>query len=97
VESGWPKGTALEQVLDRRIAQRTWGRLQFRVPLKSGRVVIQCSSATNCLKQLALEAVWEVLPSTLLELEIRVAKAGPCPDTVTRRRCSSPGSDSPNE
>jgi hypothetical protein len=70
------EGGALEQVLNRCIAQRTWGRLQFRVRLGAGRVIIQGSSPTYYLKQLALAAVREVLPSAPVELEIRVAKAG---------------------
>jgi hypothetical protein len=82
LEAGEPGGVrlarerALEQVLNRRITQRTWGRLQFRVRLGAGRVIIQGSSPTYYLKQLALAAVREVLPSAPVELEIRVAKAG---------------------
>ncbi len=66
----------LQQVLNHRITQRTWGRLQFRVRLGAGRVIIQGSSPTYYLKQLALAAVRDVLPSAPVELEIRVAKAG---------------------
>lgn len=70
---------ALEQVLDRRIAQRTWGRLRFRVRMGAGRVIIHGSSPTYYLKQLALAAVREVLPSAPVELKIRVAKGGALP------------------
>jgi hypothetical protein len=76
------EGNALEQVLDRRITQRTWGRLQFRVWLGAGRVIIQGRSPTYYLKQLALAAVREVLPTAPVELQIRVVKtgalSGPC-------------------
>ena len=70
------EGSALEQALNRRITQRTWGRLQFRVRLGVGRVIIQGSSPTHYLKQLALAAVREVLPTAPVDLEIRVAKSG---------------------
>jgi hypothetical protein len=66
---------ALEQALNRRIIQRTSGRLQFCDRLRAGPVTIQGSSPTHYLKQLTLAAVREVLPSTSVELEIRVAKA----------------------
>jgi hypothetical protein len=79
------EGGALEQVINRRISQRTWGRLQFRVRLGAGRVIIQGSSPTYYLKQLALAAVREVLPSAPVELDIRVAKAGISPDPVLRQ------------
>jgi hypothetical protein len=66
------RGT-VEQDLSRRISQRTWGRLQFRVRLGAGRVIIEGRAPTYYLKQLALEAVREMLPSTPVQLEIRVA------------------------
>jgi hypothetical protein len=79
------EGKALEQMINRRMTQRTWGRGQFRVRLGAGRVIIQGSSPTYYLKQLALAAVREVLPSAPVELEIRVAKAGIRPDPLIRR------------
>jgi hypothetical protein len=91
LEPGEPGGVrqaearALEQVINRRITQRTWGRLQFRVRLGAGRVIIQGSSPTYYLKQLALAAVREVLSSAPVELDIRVAKAGISPDPVIRQ------------
>lgn len=66
----------LEQALNRRITQRTWGRLKFRIRLGPGRVVVQGVSPSNYLKQLALAAVLEVLPKAQVELKIRVAKTG---------------------
>ncbi len=69
-------GGALEPFLIRRITQRTSGRVQFRVRLDAGRVIIEGSSPTHYLKQLALVAVQEVLPSAPVDLKIRVTKVG---------------------
>ena len=73
------EGSTLDQVLNGRITQRTWGRLRFRVRLGAGRVIIQGSSPTYYLKQLALAAAQEVLPTAPVDLEIRVGKDGMLP------------------
>jgi hypothetical protein len=68
----------LEQLVLRRITQRTWGRLrQLYVEVNAQRVLVRGSSPTYYLKQLALAAVQETLPATPVELDILVTKAEP--------------------
>jgi hypothetical protein len=69
-----------EQAVRRRIAQRTWGRLrQLYLEVDEQRVLIRGSSPTYYLKQLALAAVQEVLPTMAVELDIRVAQSESTP------------------
>jgi hypothetical protein len=69
---------ALEQAVRRRIAQRTWGRLrQLQVEVDAQRVIVRGRSPTYYLKQLALAAVREALPTTAVELAIVVARSEP--------------------
>jgi len=64
---------ALAQLLERQIGQQTFGRLhRLSIELTGGRVVVHGCTASYYIKQLALHAVREVLPSMPLELDVQV-------------------------
>jgi len=73
---------ALEQFLEHRIAQRTWGRIRhLRVEVTADRVTIHGSAAWYYVKQLALEIVREALGpkrtlSILMDIEVGLVAAG---------------------
>ena len=69
-------GPELAQAIERRIAQRTWGRIrQLHVEMTADRVVVHGFSSTYYVKQLALQAVREVASSAPLEVDILVGAA----------------------
>jgi hypothetical protein len=52
----------VERAIERRIHERTWGRVRnLQVELRDEQVVVHGSTPTYYLKQLALEAAREVL------------------------------------
>ena len=81
----------LEQVIERRIACRTGGRVRgLRVEAADGRVVVRGHAPSYYLVQLALAAVREVLPSASVDLGIEVlgtSQARPRPAPGDRRTC----------
>ena len=59
VQAGWVE---LVQIIERRIMERTWGRIrQLRVEVYAGRVVVRGQTLWYYAKQLALSAVQEAL------------------------------------
>ncbi|MGE3806801.1 MAG: hypothetical protein AB7K24_19205 [Gemmataceae bacterium] len=63
----------LEQVLERKIVQRTWGRIgQLRVERAGGRLCVHGCTSSYYAKQLALAAVREMHPSGPVDLDIQV-------------------------
>ncbi len=72
----------LEGIIERQIAQRTWGRVrQLRVDVGPDRIVIHGYTTSYYVKQLALEGVRDVLRSgnvIPVELDVEVA-------TLTKR------------
>ncbi len=82
-----PTAGVLEQIVRRRVAQRTWGRLRrLEVEVDDQHVVIRGNSPTYYLKQLALAAVQEALPGIPVEHDIRVTSGEPCLATAGNRR-----------
>jgi hypothetical protein len=68
-----PTDAELEQRLERQILQRTWGRIhQLRVEARPDRAVIHGYTSSYYAKQLAIQAVREVLDSVPVELDIEV-------------------------
>jgi hypothetical protein len=63
----------LEQAIARNISHRTWGRIKgLHVHCEQDRVNIHGISPSYYLKQLALQAVREVVPSASVDLAIAV-------------------------
>ena len=73
----------LELDITRQIAQRTSGRVhQLQVKVTEDRVVLYGYTASYYVKQLALQAVLDVLSSmnsTSVALEIQIGVSDPCP------------------
>jgi osmotically-inducible protein OsmY len=68
-----PACDSLQQELEHQVQMRTGRRIRWLVvEMQSGRVVLHGSAATYYLKQLAQQAVRDVLPATSLENEIMV-------------------------
>jgi hypothetical protein len=66
-------GPELEEDLERRIIQRTWGRIhRLEVERQDGEVVVRGYSPSYYLKQLALSAVQEVGPVVPVRFDIQV-------------------------
>jgi hypothetical protein len=75
-EVGKLDGAELEQVVERQIVQRTWGRIhRLAVEVRDDRLIVHGCTASYYAKQLALQAALEVLDSTdatCVELDIQV-------------------------
>jgi hypothetical protein len=70
-------GPALEEVIERHITQRTWGRVhQLHVEVRDGRAHVRGCAPTYYVKQLAIQAVHDVDESLPVELEIDVYAVG---------------------
>lgn len=68
-----PFDPQLEQALERRIVQRTWGRVHLlHVAALSDRLVVHGVCPTYHVKQLAAEAIRECMGSVPVELDIEV-------------------------
>ncbi len=72
----------LAGVLERQIAQRTWGRIhRLRIEQVNDRVVVQGWTSSYYVKQLALLAVHEVLEATSVavacDVDIEVGAGDP--------------------
>ncbi len=71
-----PTDPELQQRIERQILQRTWGRIhQLRVEAGPDRAVIHGYTSSYYAKQLAIQAVREVLDSVPVELDIEVGSA----------------------
>ena len=73
--------TNFQQVAERLIVQRTWGRVHgLQVEVLSDRLVVHGRTSTYYAKQLALEGAMEALGSTdasAVELDIQVGDGSP--------------------
>jgi hypothetical protein len=70
-------GPELSEDLERRILQRTWGRIhQLRVERQGDHVVVRGYCPSYYIKQLALLAVQETGESVPVRLEIEVSEGG---------------------
>lgn len=68
-------GSELEEDLERRIVQRTWGRIyRLQVVRKGDQVVIHGYCPSYYVKQLALLAVQEIGQAVPVQLDIQVGK-----------------------
>ena len=67
-----------EQTLERHIAQRTGGRVRrLRAEATEARVVVHGEAPSYYIKQLAVAAIREVLPTTPVEVDIGVVAGNP--------------------
>jgi hypothetical protein len=65
--------TNLEQVIARRIQQRTWGRIHdLQVQVAADGVTVHGHTCSYYAKQLAISAIREVVESTPVKLDIEV-------------------------
>ncbi len=68
--------TDLEQAIERHIKERTWGRVrQLRVEANKDRIFVFGLSSTYYVKQLAIQAVLEILasgayPPVVIDLDV---------------------------
>jgi len=67
----------LERTLERRLIQRTWGRIRrLRVEVNEDRVVVHGSTPSYYVKQLALAAILDTLGATPVEEDLEVGAGG---------------------
>jgi hypothetical protein len=75
---------ALQQHIERQIAQRTWGRVhQLRVVVADGRVSVHGYTARYYDKQLAIQAVLETVSSYSASVNVAI-EVGPSEPCATR-------------
>ena len=73
-------GPELDEDLERRIVQRTWGRIhQLHVERQGDQVIVRGYSPSYYIKQLALLAVQETEQAVSVQFDIQVGKAEPRP------------------
>jgi hypothetical protein len=73
-------GPELEEELERRIVQHTWGRIhQLQVERHGDQVVVRGYSPSYYIKQLALLAAQEMAQSVPVQFDIEVGKGEPRP------------------
>jgi hypothetical protein len=73
-------GPELDEDLERRIVQRTWGRIhQLHVERQGDHVIVRGYSPSYYIKQLALLAVQEIAQPVSVQFDIEVGKAEPRP------------------
>jgi uncharacterized small protein (DUF1192 family) len=73
-------GPELDEDLERRIRQRTWGRIhQLQVERQGDHMIVRGYCPSYYIKQLALLAVQEMEERIPVRLEIEVGEAGPRP------------------
>lgn len=79
-------GPGLNEDLERRIVQRTWGRIhQLHIERHGDRVIVRGYSPTYYIKQLALLAVQEMGPPVSVQFDIQVGNAEPRPSEGCNR------------
>jgi hypothetical protein len=65
----------LEEDLERRILQRTWGQIhRLQIERQGDRLIVRGYSPSYYIKQLALSAVQEFNPVVPVQLEIQVGR-----------------------
>jgi hypothetical protein len=70
-------GPELDEVLERRILQRTWGRIhQLQVERQADEVIVRGYCPSYYIKQLALLAVQEMGEAFSVRFEIQVGGVG---------------------
>lgn len=73
-------GPELDEDLERRILQRTWGRIhQLQVERQEDRLIVRGYCPSYYIKQLALLAVQEFGETISVRFEIQVGEGGPRP------------------
>ena len=73
-------GPERDEDLERRIVQRTWGRIhQLQVERQGDQVIVRGYSPSYYIKQLALLAVQETTHPVSVQFDIQVGKAEPRP------------------
>jgi hypothetical protein len=73
-------GPELDEDLERRILQRTWGRIhQLQIEQKGGQVIVRGFCPSYYIKQLALLAVQEMGETIPVRFDIQVGEGGPRP------------------
>ena len=73
-------GPELDEVLERRILQRTWGRIhQLQVERQGEQVTVRGYCPSYYIKQLALLAVQEMGDTNPVRFEIQVGTGAPRP------------------
>jgi hypothetical protein len=71
----WLAGPELEEDLERRILQRTWGQIhRLRIERQGDQVIVHGYSPSYYVKQLALLAVQELGQTVPVQLDIQVSK-----------------------
>jgi hypothetical protein len=80
-------GPELDEELERRIAQRTWGRIhQLQVERHGDQVIDRGYSPSYYIKQLALLAVQETARAGPVQFDIQVGTGDPRPSEGRNRR-----------
>jgi hypothetical protein len=73
-------GPELEEDLERRILQRTWGRIhQLQVERQEDQVIVRGYCPSYYIKQLALLAVQEMGETISVRFEVQVGEGAPRP------------------
>ena len=73
-------GPELDEDLERRIVQRTWGRIhQLQIERQGDQVIVRGYSPSYYIKQLALLAVQETGQPVSVQFNIQVGTAEPRP------------------
>ena len=77
---GRTAGPELDEDLERRIVQRTWGRIhQLQIERQGDQVIVRGYSPSYYIKQLALLAIQETAEPVSVQFDIQVGKAEPRP------------------
>jgi hypothetical protein len=80
-KAGAPTPDALQQTIERQIAERTWGRVhRLQVEVTEGRVSVRGYTSRYYDKQLAIQAVLEILSPNraTVDMAIEVGPSEPC-------------------
>lgn len=73
---------AFETIIERRIAERTWGRIRdLRVEVTAERIVVRGWTSTYYVKQLAIQALLEETRTTMSfpVIDMEIVVDGECP------------------
>ena len=82
-QEGLPQAAKLQQALgraiERRIVQRTWGRIQaLEVEVTDNRVIVRGRSPSYYVEQLALQGVLDLIGSAgAMRIELSIQVGGP--------------------
>jgi osmotically-inducible protein OsmY len=80
-ETTFAESVSLEQTLERRITERTWGRIRrLQVEVAEGRVLIRGFTESYYAKQLAIQGALDVLgPGRARELVLQIEVGSSAP------------------